>query len=394
MRKQCVMQLVLSLSPGGTERLVIEIVKALHGRVDSIVCCLDDAGAWADELRALDVPVISLARTPGFHPGLAMQVARLMKQHQVDVLHCHHYSPYVYGLLAAVLRPNVRLVFTEHGRLSDAPPSRKRRLINPILSLWPGRLCAVSADLRQHLLAEGFPARRLSVTYNGIEPGRRPTGEHRSAARRLLGIPESAFVVGTVGRLDPVKNLSLLLQAHALLLPRQPGARAVIIGDGPERAALESAAAELGIRDSVVFAGYRQDVRALMAAFDVYVNCSTYEGVSLTILEAMAAALPVIATPVGGNPEVVIDRETGLLVPARPRSLADAIALLAGDPRQRKVMGDAGRWRVKRHFSIARMVEQYAEAYFGTRQAAMAPPAKAPIAAETMSVSDATRSIV
>jgi glycosyltransferase involved in cell wall biosynthesis len=132
-----------------------------------------------------------------------------------------------------------------------------------------------------------------------------------------------------------------------------------------------------------------------MSAFDVYVNCSTYEGVSLTILEAMASVLPVVATPVGGNPEVVVDQETGVLVEGRPRLLADAIAALAIDPRRRRVMGDAGRWRVKRHFSIARMVEQYASAYLGERATAAAtPPANAPIAAETTSVSDAMRSIV
>jgi glycosyltransferase involved in cell wall biosynthesis len=137
-------------------------------------------------------------------------------------------------------------------------------------------------------------------------------------------------------------------------------------------------------------------VRALMAAFDVYLNTSTYEGVSLTILEAMAASLPVIATPVGGNPEVIIDQETGLLVPARARAIADAISLLWLNPRRRRLMGDAGRWRVIRHFSIARMVDDYASAYhLGVKKNATSDaPMRAPTAAETMSVSDPTRSTV
>lgn len=390
-----VMQLVLSLSPGGTERLVIEIVRALAGRIDSVVCCLDEPGAWADELAALGVPVISLARTPGFHPTLAMRLARVLKERDIDIVHCHHYSPYVYGLLASVLKPTVQLVFTEHGRLSDAAPSRKRRFVNPLLSRWPGKLCAVSADLKNHMVAEGFPARRVGVTYNGIDPGRRPTAAQRSAARESLGLPDSAFVVGTVGRLDPVKNLHLLLQTHAFLVSKHPQVRTVIVGDGDERAALEAHACSLGIKDSTVFAGYRADVRALMPAFDVYVNTSSYEGVSLTILEAMATALPVVATRVGGNPEVVIDQETGLLVPGIARSLADAIGGLIHDERRRRVMGDAGRFRVKRHFSIARMVEEYASVYLGTRPPTIdAAPINAPSAAEPMSVSDATRSIV
>lgn len=389
------MQLVLSLSPGGTERLVIEIVRALSGRIDSVVCCLDAPGAWADELAAVGVPVISLSRTPGFHPTLAMRLARVLKEHDIDIVHCHHYSPYVYGLLASVLKPTVQLVFTEHGRLSDAAPSRKRRFVNPLLSRWPGKLCAVSADLKNHMVAEGFPARRVGVTYNGIDPGRRPTAAERSAARESLGLPGTAFVAGTVGRLDPVKNLHLLLQTHAFLVSKHPQVRTVIVGDGDERAALEAHVQSLGIKESVVFAGYRADVRALMPAFDVYVNTSSYEGVSLTILEAMAAALPVVATRVGGNPEVVIDQETGLLVPGIARSLADAIGGLIHDERRRRVMGDAGRFRVKRHFSIARMVEEYASVYLGTRPPASdAAPMNAPSAAQPMSVSDATRSIV
>ena len=388
------MQLVLSLSPGGTERLVIEIVRALSNQIDSVVCCLDEPGAWAAELEAINVPVIALGRTPGFHPSLALRLARVIKEHRVTVVHCHHYSPYIYGLLASILKPSVRLVFTEHGKLSDAGPSPKRRLVNPILSRWPGRLCAVSADLKQHMVAEGFPARRLDVLYNGIDPGRRPTAADRHEARMALGLPDDAFVIGTVGRLDPVKNLPLLLDAHAMLVARNPNARTVIVGDGPERSMLEAKASELGIADSVIFAGYRQDVRFLMAAFDLFANTSSYEGVSLTILEAMASALPVVATPVGGNPEVVVDQETGLLVPARARALADAIAGLAGDPRRRRVMGDAGRWRVKKHFSIARMVNQYAHAYFGRQVETATAPNADPTTAETMSVSDATRSAV
>jgi glycosyltransferase involved in cell wall biosynthesis len=389
------MQLVLSLSPGGTERLVIEICRQLAGRAESMVCCLDEPGGWAAELEALGVPVVALGRQPGFQPSLAVQIARLIKANDIDVVHCHHYSPYVYGLIASRLA-NVRLVFTEHGRLSDGAPSQKRRFVNPVLSLLGGRVCAVSADLKQHMVAEGFPARRVQVVYNGIDPGHRPTSLERHVAREALGVPRGAFVTGTVGRLDPVKNLPAMLRAHALLVEKHPDARAVIVGDGPERGALAALAAGLGLADSVIFTGYRSDVRALMAAFDVYVNTSTYEGVSLTILEAMASSLPVVATPAGGNPEVVIDQETGLLVPGRARAVADAISLLCLDARRRRLMGDAGRWRVIRHFSIARMVDDYASAYhLGEKKSAITEaPMMVPMAAETMSVTDPTRSTV
>lgn len=389
------MQLVLSLQPGGTERLVIEICQRLADRVAFTVCCLDEPGAWAAELAPAGIPVVSLGRQPGFHPSLGLAVARLARRRGIDVIHCHHYSPYVYGLLASLAAP-VRLVFTEHGRLSAGAPSRKRRIVNPLLARLGGRVCAVSADLQRHMTAEGFPAGRVGVIYNGIDPGPRPDAARRSAARRRLGVPQDACVIGTVGRLDPVKQLTLMLQAHAQVVARHPHAHAVIVGEGPERACLEAAAARLGVTRAVTFAGYRADVRDVMPAFDVYLNCSTYEGVSLTILEAMAAGVPVVATPVGGNPEVVIDGETGCLVPGSPRALADAVVGLLLDPARRRVMGQAGRWRVHTHFSIARMVEAYAALYRApaTSATTSTAPMAAPAPAEATSVSDATRSVV
>lgn len=368
-----------SLSPGGTERLVIEICRHLAGRVDSTVCCLDAPGEWAAELAALDIPVTSLGRQPGFQPALGLELARIIKARQIDVVHCHHYSPFVYGLLATVLHPRVRLIFTEHGRLANASSSRKRRLINPMLAWWPAQLCAVSADLLQHMTADGFPGSRLQVVYNGIDAGERTRPAHRQAARAALGVPDGALVVGTVGRLDPVKNLSALLRAHAVLLAEHPSAQLVIVGDGPEREALKAEVSRLNIDGRVVFAGYRGDCRALMPAFDIYANSSSYEGVSLTILEAMAAGLPVVATRVGGNPEVVIDGETGRLTAGHARALAASLVELANNPQKRETMGTAGRWRVKRHFSLDRMVEQYAAAYLGMRATAnSAEPVTAP----------------
>ena len=172
------------------------------------------------------------------------------------------------------------------------------------------------------MVSEGFPARSIEVLYNGIELGPRPRPADRSAMRASIGVPADALVIGTVARLDPVKNLGTLLEARAILGGRFPSARVVIAGDGPERQGLVDRAHALGIGEVTHFTGYRTDVRALMAAFDVFVNCSTYEGVSLTILEAMATGLPVVAGDVGGNPEVVVNQETGFLVGERPHAFA------------------------------------------------------------------------
>jgi glycosyltransferase involved in cell wall biosynthesis len=251
-------------------------------------------------------------------------------------------------------------MFTEHGRLSDATPSVKRRLLNPMFGRVPARIFAVSVDLKRHMVAEGFSHERVQVIHNGIELGIPPSLADRERARYLLGLSAHEFVCGTVGRLDPVKHLSMLVESHAAVQAVCPQMRLVIVGSGPERDGLEQLARRCGAADSIRFLGIRSDVRELLPAFDVYVNCSLHEGISLTIMEAMAAALPVIATRVGGNPEVVVDGETGLLVPSRSTgSLVSALSALMRDPERRRQMGEAGRWRVAHDFDIRRMVAQY-----------------------------------
>ena len=359
------MHVVLSLEPGGTERLVIDIARRLGPEVQSVVCCLDQAGAWASELVGAGVPVVTLSRRPGFQPRLGYEIAREAEARGIDVLHCHHYSPFVYGQIAALAAGRkLRVVFTEHGRSSDAGPSLKRRLVNPLLGRLPQAIYAVSADLRRHMIAEGLPGGRISVIHNGIDPGAPPTPDGRFAARRLLGIGEQALVIGTAGRLDPVKDLSTLVESFAPIAGRQPSSRLVIIGDGPERVHLTERAAALGISGAVLFTGYRNDVRQLLPAFDVYANTSIHEGVSLTILEAMAASVPVVATRVGGTPEVIVNGETGVLTDVRSaRSTASALEKLIWASWQRRRMGELARVRVERHFSVDAMTDAYLNAY-------------------------------
>ncbi len=355
-----VMQLVLSLEPGGTERLVIEIVKRLSEQFRMLVCCLDQQGDWAGELIDRGVPVVALHRRAGFRPSLGLQVARLAAAHNTSIVHCHHYSPFVYGRIASLMT-RVGVVFTEHGRLSDAPPTLKRRLANRLFRQASAPVFAVSEALKQHVVAEGFT--RVGVIYNGIDPGEPPGTVERAEVRRELDLADDDFVIGTTARLDPVKDLPTLVAAVAQMRSQSGRGTLVIVGDGPDRSVIEQSIRDHALAPHVRLTGYRQDARRLMAAFDVYANSSISEGVSLTILEAMAAVLPVAATGVGGTPEVVLDDVTGTLVAARNAgSMAAALASLA-DPERRRRLGEAGRRRVESAFSIDRMVQDYAREY-------------------------------
>ena len=357
-----VLQVVLSLNPGGTERLVVELARRLQDQMPAMVCCLDDAGSWARELEACGVEVVALNRATGFKPGLGHAIADLARRHDATVIHAHHYSPFVYSCLSKVWRPGTRVVFTEHGRLSDTPPSAKRRLANRLLARVPSRVFAVSEDLRQHLVGEGFSPNALAVIYNGIEIGPVPDAATRADVRRALDASDATFVVGTIARLDPVKDLGTLLDAVARMRAERP-VLVAIVGDGPERSSLEAQTRTLGIEHEVRFLGHRDDARRWLAGCDAYVNCSVSEGVSLTILEAMAAALPVVATRVGGTPEVV-DAGSGRLIAAKdPALLAATLLQLAREPAAREQMGHAARRRLESRFTLDRMIQEYGDVY-------------------------------
>ena len=359
-----VLQVVLRLQPGGTEHLVIEMCRRLRPRYDVAVCCLEDEGEWAPMLRDEGVTVTALHWQQGFRPGVGRQLAHLAAAHDTRLLHCHQYSPFVYGCLARVWRPSLRLVYTEHGRLSDAPPPRKRQLVNPWLARLAGPIVSVSHELREYMRQARFPADAVSVVHNGIEAGAAPSAAARARARATLGVTSRAPVIATVARLDPVKDLTTLLDAFAHVVRAVPAAQLVIAGDGPERLRLEGRAAQPDLAGRVVFLGYRADVRSWLPGVDVYVNSSISEGVSITILEAMAAGVPVIATAVGGTPEVITSTDVGVLVPARdPAALAHATTSLLDRVETRRALGAAGRGRLQSAFTLDRMVDAYVALY-------------------------------
>lgn len=357
------MQVVLSLNPGGTERLVVHLTRAARARFDVSVCCLDEIGLWGEDLRSQGIDVFTLGRQPGFHPGLSRGLARAAAARGVNLLHCHHYSPYVYGCLARLFRPGLRIIMTEHGRLSDEAPSWKRRLVTPALGVAGARTFAVSDDLRRYMMSAGFPA-SLGVIPNGIEVGSVPDTRDRAAARLALGLADHDLVIGTVGRLDPVKDLTTLIEAFVIVAARIPQARLIVAGSGPEHGRLETAAAGLLVDGRIRLLGHREDARALLPAFDLFVNTSISEGISLTLLEAMAARLPIAATAVGGTPEVVVDGETGrLFAPRDPAACADVLAQFLGSEAERTALGAAGRLRVESLFAIEIMTARYTDLY-------------------------------
>lgn len=365
-----VAHLVLSLNVGGLERVVLRLLeRTARDRFAPVVCALEEPGALAEELARLDVPLIVLPRTRGLDPGLVVRLAAWMRREEIRLVHTHNPGPHLYGALAAGLARAAslprgggpRVVHTKHGR--NYPGSRRKVLVNQVASALTDRVVAVSDDARAVALeVERIEPAKVVTILNGVDTDVFRPGD-AAAARARLGVPASGYHVGCVARLSPEKDHATLLTAFARLRGARPDAHLTLIGDGALRPALEAQAARLGLDGAVTFAGMRGDVAELLPAFDVFALASLTEGISLTLIEAAAVGLPIVATRVGGNPEIVREGETGLLVPpGAPEGLAKALEAVAarGD---RAEMGLRGRTRVVERFGVDRMARAYEDLY-------------------------------
>jgi glycosyltransferase involved in cell wall biosynthesis len=242
-----------------------------------------------------------------------------------------------------------------------------RERINRWTARLDDRAVAVCELVRQaEIVRGGAPAGRVVTVYNGVDVDRFSAKEPQvvERVRRALGIPVDALLLGTVGRHSPEKDLANLLAAMVAVRDHVPTAWLVLVGGGELRGQLETQVRSLGLSDAVVFAGVRDDVPEILAALDLFVLPSRWEGLPLAVLEAMAARLPVVATAVGGVPEVVVDGLTGLLVPpGDPPALAGALLSLARDAGRRRAMGQAGYERVREHFAMAQMARAMERLY-------------------------------
>jgi sugar transferase (PEP-CTERM/EpsH1 system associated) len=340
---------------------VVKLVNGLDpSHVRSGICSTKPAG----ELRHLLAPSVSLfgfQRRDGNDPRLIWDLCTVFRREQPDVVHTHAWGTLVEGLVAAKLARVPVVIHGEHGTLQLRPYQRfvQRRA-------WAAadRLLSVSSRLAERMAREArFPLTRIHTIRNGVDLSRFGMVS-RAAARAQLRLPSDAQLAVTVGRLVPVKDHMGLLDAIGALHRQNVSVTLALAGDGPLLHALVERASALGISNHVHFLGHRTDVEVVLAAADVFVLSSESEGLSNTILEAMASGLPVVATRVGGADELVVEGVSGLLVPPRSSTdLAGALGLLLRDPVRRSAMGTAGRARAEAEFSLAGMVQRYESMY-------------------------------
>jgi glycosyltransferase involved in cell wall biosynthesis len=329
--------------------------------------------------EGLEVPVVTI---PHLHREISpvrdllatIRLARIIRADRPTILHTHTAKAGAVGRVAALLagrrRPPI-IVHTFHGHVLRGYFGRFGtgvfRLLERLLARITDVLVAVSPEVRDELVSFGVaPASKFRVIRLGIELDERlsPDAAARAETRGVMGIRDERFVVGWIGRMTAVKRTDVVLRAFRRL--RDDGVDAVLcmVGDGPERRSVEDLAGELGVMRDCLFPGYQEDVGPFFAAFDVFVLPSGNEGTPVTAIEALASGCPVVATRVGGVPDVVTDGEDGCLVePGDVEGLAARLAQLANDPALRATMGVAGRERMRSRYAVDRLIDDVDRLY-------------------------------
>lgn len=372
-----ILLLVHDLEVGGMQMMVCALARHLRAVGAEVqIGCLDTVGTLGEELRGERFPLALFDRRPGFDGRLPVRLAQYVRRGGFDVVHAHQRTALFYGLLAGLLHVTP-LVYTEHGPFQGRGPSRKTKVFNRLLGRRARRITAVAEDVKRRLVQEeGFNPLHIEVVPNGVDLGRFANLVSREVARARHGLSPQACILGTVGRLVPVKNHALLLHVIARLRTRVPDARLVVVGDGPERPSLEALARRLDLADRVHFLGECRNIETLLPAFDVFCHPSLAEGIPLTLLEAMAARVPIVATAVGGIPEAARpDREAVLVAGTPPDGgapltdagrpyvdqLSEAIAQLLRDPSRRRRLTECAYKRVADAFSMDTVCRRYAD---------------------------------
>ena len=362
-----VMHVVDLLALAGMEYGVIKLVNRLDRKLfRPTICCQQYQVENTVPLLDPDVRVFSLHRPEGRSLRLILKLARLLRREKVDIVHSHNWATLIYTVAAAKLARTPVVIHGEHGFETNHGMVDHARF-SRWLARYTTHVTTVSETLCHDLQTRWMlPPERISAVPNGVDLDRFGPESNVPDLRQELGIGAEELIIMTIGGLRPVKDHATLIRGFAKAHRRLPPSHLVIVGMDWRslRAELEGLAAQLGVGGKILFTDVRTDIPALLRTCDVYVNTSRFEGLSNTILEAMASGKPVIATAVGGNPELVQDGMTGFLIrPGDDTQLAGCLETILADKVLRQRMGASGRRVTEERFSVARMVEDYSSMY-------------------------------
>jgi sugar transferase (PEP-CTERM/EpsH1 system associated) len=366
-----ILHVIDALEVGGLENGVINLVQRMDAaRFEHVLCAMRRVGDLADRIPRDRVKIFCLNHTA---PGFSLQVGtlrRLIRSVQPDVVHSRNWGC-MEAVIAGKSLPYCSVVHSEHGMetMGSSELSAVRRLFRRGIFELADQVLSVSYQLREtHARETGYRADRIEVIHNGVDAQRfRRDSTARQEMRRRLGISSDCYCLGTVGRIEPVKDIPTLLSAVKKVADFLGDWCLLIAGVGSEFQSLnEYVIGDPVLQKHVRFLGDVRDVPGFLNALDVYLLPSIYEGISNSLLEALATGLPAIVTATGGNPEVIVDGDSGYLVPVRdPQAVADKLILLKQDDKLRRELGRQAEQRARADFSLESMVKKYADMYTG-----------------------------
>lgn len=371
------LHIITTFDPGGAENHLLSLITATdRSRFEPAVIYLKGHGGLAPELERLGVAVQRVGVGQRYTLAGLLRLVRAIRQVRPDIVHTHLFRADLYGGLAARLAGAPVVVSTRHND-EDFLRQPLWRLLHRLISLCEDRIIAISDHVGRYTIEIGVDnPGKVQRIYYGLDPARfrrtlRTGVDVARALRAEFGVKPEHYLLGVVARLAPQKGHRYLLEALALAIQEEPALRLLVAGQGPLREQLEAQARQLGLGAHVIFAGWRSDVANIMAALDLLVLPSLWEGFGLVLLEAMALQKPVVATGVSAIPEVVEDGVTGLLVPpADPAALACAILQLARDRERGREMGRRGRLRLEERFTLDRMAQETEQVYLSLTEGA------------------------
>ena len=366
MEKTKVLHVTFDMAIAGTEQVIRQLVENTDpNRFECSIMCIDGKiGELGQLLADKGFKLHTLARNPsGLDFNIVKQLKNFVKKNDIDVLHCHQYTPYIYGLFAS-FGTKTKVIFTEHGRFYPDTYKWKRMILNPFLSFFTASITTISKATAEALITyENFPRRKIEVIYNGIhfEPEK---FSKETDLRNELKINTDAKILGTISRLDPIKNQTMMIEAFYDVLQKHPNTYLLIVGDGPERPKLERLTKTLNIQNKVIFTGFKTNPQRYFNIIDVFLLSSLSEGTSMTLLEAMAFEKPSVVTNVGGNPEIIEHEETGLVSPNKDKNaFGTAISRLLTSPKLRQELSRKGKKSYFENYTSNIMASSYEAIY-------------------------------
>lgn len=363
-----VLQLMNGFEDSSISRIVEQLVQQLgQQEYDWHIGGLCGLGDMQEEFRRLGTQVVDFSDRRDESGNLGRRIKDYVVAYDVKIVHTHTPRTIVAAAMAFGARQQMIHLATKH--LLYSVGDRRWGLIYTFLDRFtlylPDHLVAVSEKMHRQILAyPRISTRRVTMIRNGIDCQAYCLPDQRDSCRSEFGLSSESQVIGYAGRIEKMKRLDLLLEAFSLVRARHPEAHLMIIGEGKLRPELEALATRLGISHAVIWTGFRQDMPRLLAAMDVYVQPSVNEGLSLSLLEAMAAGKPVIATDVGGASEVVVNGKTGVLIPwGSSAALPTAISDLLDNPNRQSTLAQAARRHVVREFGVQQTTDAYRNLY-------------------------------